>query len=88
MTMPALAAISGALPWPEDYAQGWISIENVRIPMPSPQDGLTIAARAGARYASIVQAVRDIKDHIATGAITTVAEIDLRFSTLAPESLI
>lgn len=62
MAATATAAASGAVAWPESYSRGWISIENVRIPLPTPIDGLTLAASAGDYYAAIVQHRRDLKD--------------------------
>lgn len=62
MAVTALAAASGALPWPESYRQGWISKENKRIPMETPQDGLTLAAAVGDQYATIRQNGRTLKD--------------------------
>lgn len=64
MGTTAIAASSGALPWPPSYAQGWITVENVRVPLPVPSDGLALAASAGAFYAQIVQHGRDLKDAI------------------------
>lgn len=62
MAATATAASSGAVPWPDSYARGWITIENVRIPLITPAEGLTLAASAGAYYAAIVQHRRDLKD--------------------------
>lgn len=74
MATTALAASSGALPWPPSYALGWISAENIRVPLPTPGDGLALAAGASAYYAEIVQHRRDLKDALA--AAMTVEEID------------
>lgn len=62
MAATAIAAASGAIPWPESYAAGWISIENTRIPLAAPADGLALSAAAGAWYASVVQHRRTLKD--------------------------
>lgn len=62
MAATATAASTGAVPWPESYARGWIAIENVRIPLATPADGLALAASAGNYYAAIVQHRRDLKD--------------------------
>lgn len=64
MATTAIGAASGALPWPESYQQGWITIENIRIPLPAPSDGLALAAGVGDRYARIRQRGRDLKDAI------------------------
>lgn len=62
MAATAVAAASGTVPWPESYARGWITVENVRIPLATPADGLALAAAAGTYYAAIVQHRRDLKD--------------------------
>lgn len=64
MGTTAIAAASGALPWPESYALGWITVENVRIPLPAPADGLALVASAGSYYAQVVQHGRSLKDAI------------------------
>ncbi|WP_166096879.1 DUF4376 domain-containing protein [Rhizobium flavescens] len=64
MATTAIGAASGALPWPESYQQGWITVENVRIPLAAPADGLGLAAGVGDRYAQIRQRGRDLKDMI------------------------
>lgn len=61
----ALAAASGAVAWPASYQQGWIAIENQRIPLPTPADALALAALAGDRYAQLRQYARDLKDAVA-----------------------
>lgn len=62
MAATATAAASGAVAWPDSYARGWIAIENVRIPLATPSDGLMLAAVVGNYYAAIVQHRRDLKD--------------------------
>jgi hypothetical protein len=62
MAATAMAASANAFPWPESYSRGWITIENVRILLATPADGLTLAASAGDYYAAIVQHRRDLKD--------------------------
>lgn len=62
MAATATVAVSGAVPWPDSYARGWIAIENVRIPLPKPADGLALASAVGNYYAAIVQHRRDLKD--------------------------
>ena len=60
----AAASAAGAIPWPESYSRGWITAENVRIPLPVPADGLALAATVGNFYASLVQHRRDLKDQV------------------------
>lgn len=62
MAATAIAADSGQLPWPDSYAQGWITEENVRIPLATPADGLALAAVVGEYYACIRQNGRRLKD--------------------------
>lgn len=62
MGTTALAAASGSIPWPDSYSRGWITIENVRIPLATPAAGLTLAASVGNYYAAVVQHRRDLKD--------------------------
>lgn len=62
MAATATAASTGAVSWPDSYSRGWITVENVRIPLATPAAGLTLAATAGAYYAAIVQHRRDLKD--------------------------
>ena len=62
MATTALTALSGAVAWPASYATGWIAIENTRIPLAAPADGLALAASVGDWYARIVQNARSLKD--------------------------
>ncbi|UXS33980.1 DUF4376 domain-containing protein [Agrobacterium tumefaciens] len=64
MATTAMAASTGAIAWPESYSQGWITVENVRIPMPDPGAGLAIAALVGDYYAGIRQRGRTLKDAV------------------------
>ena len=64
MAATATAASTGAVSWPESYSRGWIAIENVRIPLATPEAGLTLAASAGNYYAALVQHRRDLKDAV------------------------
>lgn len=62
MAATATAAASGAVSWPDSYARGWITVENVRLPLATPAAGLSLAASVGSYYAAIVQHRRDLKD--------------------------
>lgn len=78
MATTATAAASGAIPWPASYARGWIAIENIRIPLPTPADGLALAASVGNYYAAIIQHRRDLKDAAATaGSAVALEAIDV-----------
>jgi len=74
MGTTAIAAAAGSIPWPEDYARGWIAMENVRIALSTPADGLGLAATVGAHYAALRQHGRDLKD--LAGAAETVGDLD------------
>jgi hypothetical protein len=62
MATTAIAASANTIEWPASYQQGWITIENIRIPLTAPADGIALAAQAGDYYAQIVQRARDLKD--------------------------
>lgn len=62
MAATATAASAGSVSWPESYSRGWIAIENTRIPLPTPADGLALAAAVGNYYAGLIQYRRDLKD--------------------------
>lgn len=64
MATTAALAAAETVPWPADYAAGWISAENDRIPLDTPADGIALAAAAGAHYAAIVQRARTLKDAV------------------------
>lgn len=64
MATAAIAAMSGAVSWAPSYQAGWISIENIRIPLATPQDGLGLAAAVSEWYATQRQHARDLKDAI------------------------
>lgn len=68
MAATALAAAGGAVPWPDSYALGWITIENVRIPLTMPGEGLVLAASVGNHYATIRQNARTLKDAVLAAA--------------------
>ncbi|MBN9027888.1 MAG: hypothetical protein J0H20_20445, partial [Rhizobiales bacterium] len=55
-------------------ALGWITIENVRIALPTPADGLGLAATVGNFYAALRQHGRNLKDLVE--AAETIGEID------------
>ena len=78
MATTATAAASGAVPWPESYSRGWITIENVRIPLDTPSDGLALAASVGDFYAAVIQNRRDLKDAaLAATTADALAAIDI-----------
>jgi hypothetical protein len=78
MAVTASFVISGLMEWPADYARGWVSMEGARIPLPTSQDGVVLAASAGAFYAALVQRERDLIDALAAAADeAAVAAIDI-----------
>ncbi|MBP2302511.1 DUF4376 domain-containing protein [Azospirillum picis] len=62
MATTAALVLAGALTWPDSYAQGWIASDNSRLPLPTPQDGVALAAAVAGTYSAIVQHARDVKD--------------------------
>lgn len=68
MATTALGVIGGALTWPASYVTGWITMENIRIPLLQPTDGLALAALVGDYYAQIRQRGRDLKDSVLAAA--------------------
>ncbi|TAY95872.1 DUF4376 domain-containing protein [Rhizobium ruizarguesonis] len=73
MATTAALALSGATEWPDSYSRGWISIENIRIPLDVPADGIALAAGVGDYYARVRQNSRDLKD----GALAAGTEEEL-----------
>jgi hypothetical protein len=77
MASTATAASTGAVSWPESYSRGWIAVENVRILLATPADGLALAASVGDWYAAVVQHRRDLKDAaLAAGDAAALDAID------------
>ncbi|MCM8736583.1 DUF4376 domain-containing protein [Azospirillum sp. A1-3] len=62
MATTASLVLAGALDWPDSYAQGWIAADNTRLPLPTPQDGVALAATVAGAYSATVQYARDLKD--------------------------
>jgi len=78
MASIATAASTGAVSWPDSYSRGWIAVENVRIPLATPADGLALAASVGEWYAAVVQHRRDLKDAaLAAGDAAALDAIDI-----------
>lgn len=78
MASTATAASASAVSWPESYSRGWITIENVRIPLATPADGLALAASVGDWYAAVIQHRRDLKDAaLAAGDAAALDAIDI-----------
>lgn len=73
-TATAVMISNGAIAWPDSYARGWITVENERVPLATPSEGLAFAAAVGGYYSAIVQHRRDLKD--AALAATSAAELD------------
>ncbi|MBP2301318.1 DUF4376 domain-containing protein [Azospirillum picis] len=62
MATTAALVLAGALDWPDSYAQGWIAMDNSRLPLPAPQDGIALAAAVAGTYSAVVQHARDLMD--------------------------
>ncbi|WP_319519625.1 hypothetical protein [uncultured Martelella sp.] len=77
MAATALAVTSGSANWPDSYKTGWITVENSRIQLETPDDGLALAAAVGDHYAALRQHARDLKDAVlAAGDETALEAID------------
>lgn len=74
MAVAADLAARGVVPWSQGYTDGWICIDNTRLPLPAPADGLALAAHVGDWYARTIQRARDLKD--AALAAATVGDLD------------
>lgn len=61
MTLQSILATLGS-PWPEGYRQGFIALNNERVPLPTPQDGQRLAEGYGNYYAGVKQHARSVKD--------------------------
>lgn len=62
MVLNASLAKSGALPWPASISQGWISLDNTRIALATPDAGIALGATVGDWYATARQNSRTLKD--------------------------
>lgn len=78
MAATALAAIGGTTPWPASYSTGWICHSGTRLALPTPQDGIALAASAGNYYAELVQHAKSLADAVSASSTTdAVAAIDV-----------
>ena len=71
MATTAIGAVASLVPWPAEYQQGWITMENPRIPLPTPADGLALASAVGIFYAACLQRGRDLKNAVIAAADAT-----------------
>jgi hypothetical protein len=84
MAVTAILVLTGALPeWPASYALGWITLDNTRIALPTPQAGITLAASVAGWYSGLVQYARDAKDAVLTAEDPDMAWAALNWSTWA-----
>lgn len=60
----ALIAQAGGIAWPDALSQGWITMDNTRIPLPAPADAVMLGLTVLSWYAALIQLGRDIKDTI------------------------
>lgn len=68
MALTALMALNNLAPWPVEYSEGWVTEDGSRIPLPTPQDGIALAAAAGTYYAATVQADQNLENEINAAA--------------------
>ncbi|HYF87434.1 hypothetical protein [Azospirillum sp.] len=66
MAIAAVLAQSGTVPWTEGYSTGWITMDNTRLPLPTPAAGLALSAAVGDWYGRMMQFARDLKDEVLT----------------------
>lgn len=62
MVTAAHLALNSVIAWPADMSQGWIALDNTRIALPTPADGITLGATVGSWYAAARQNSRTLKD--------------------------
>lgn len=75
MSVAALLAQAGTVPWSDGYAQGWITQDNSRVSLPDPFDGIALAASVGDWYGRTMQHARDLKDAALAGDPAAVDEL-------------
>ncbi len=62
LALAAVLAQTDPAAWSDGYSTGWITMDNTRIPLPTPAEGSALAAAVGAWYAAVIQAARNAKD--------------------------
>ncbi len=80
MAATAMAVLVGlpGVTWPASYALGWIAMDNTRIALPEPADGIALAAAVGMTYSVIVQNARTLKDKaLAAASAAALSGIDI-----------
>lgn len=75
MATTAGLVVMGLVAWPASYAQGWIALDNTRLPLPTPQDGIALADKVAVTYSAIVQHARTLKDAALAGDPAAVDEL-------------
>lgn len=64
MTLAATLSVTLSAPWDHEYADGWIAMDNTRMPLPTPEDGLLLGRLVGSWVAKVTQHARTLKDTI------------------------
>lgn len=62
MMLAGLLAQSDQTAWTDGYSTGWITMDNTRLALPEPGDGIALARAVGAWYGATMQRARDLKD--------------------------
>lgn len=62
LTLAAILAQTDPSAWSAGYAAGWIAMDNTRIPLPAPADGIALSTGVAAWYAGVIQTARTAKD--------------------------
>ena len=60
----ALIAALGFGPWPEQLKQGWIALDNERVPLPAPTDAIMLGLSVLGWYSGLIQFARDLKSSV------------------------
>ena len=77
MALSALLAINKVQAWPDTISRGWVSRSGVRVPLPGPTDGLTLANAAASLYSGLVQHAADLSISVMSATdVATVAAVD------------
>jgi hypothetical protein len=75
MSLAALLAAADPAVWTGGYSTGWITQDNSRIELPTPADGLALAAAVGYWYGGVVQHARNLKDAALASDVPEVIDV-------------
>lgn len=75
MAIAAMLAQAGSTPWTEGYSAGWITMDNSRLPLPAPADGIALSAAVGDWYGRTMQHARTLKDAVLQSSVPETVDI-------------